>query len=88
MSYSNEELGYEVVERGDEKGHGMPASLAASTGWFPLPKTKLPFWDPDNEKQWHVSSKTLKCMLAWKCLQEDSNMSAKKRERQGDHSLS
>ena len=53
--------GYEIVNRGNqradvESAKGPEPSLEASAGWCPLPKSKLPYWDPDDEKQWKVSS--------------------------------
>jgi hypothetical protein len=48
---------------GDEiKGDGYPKQLEVETlesslGWWPLPKVKLAStWDPDDEKQWLVST--------------------------------
>lgn len=57
MGYDSESLGYEVVNkngRDDVDNHKMH-SLAVSAGWCPLPKSKLPYWDPDDDKQWKVS---------------------------------
>ena len=32
---------------------GPASELAAAAGW--CPQIKLPFWNPDDEKQWQVS---------------------------------
>lgn len=37
---------------GDVEKASPPDPLEAAIGWWPLPKTKLPHWDPDDEKQW------------------------------------
>ena len=51
----------------DIEGNSCPIqleSLEASLGWFPLPKVKLATWDPDDEKQWTVST-----AIGWKWFQ-------------------